>query len=456
VTLTLPLAIPWIAAAVLAFLDGRHRGVAVIAILSLGGCLAALGGLAVAVARDGAVFLVPGGWARGVGITFRADLLGITFAIVSVGVVLAAFLFEVSRGIRTRSFPAIVVFLTAGLVGLFLTGDAFNFYVFFELSMIASFVLAGYGETPRRLRSAMMFTIVNLMGSVLLLIAITSLYHTRGTLDIVQIAVRGNEVTSGVLVTAALLFVSLALKLGLFPFHFWVPPVYRDSTPAVAAMLSGAVANIGSYGLLRLGADMMPLALETGRATLVVLGAASIAYGGLVAISRRQTSETLAYSSIGQAGYILLALSAGGVAGYAAAVIYAITNALNKTLLFLASSLRGRFVGSAFVVGALSVVGLPLSIGFFGKAALFRAAVVQDSVVLALSVIIGAVLSLLYMFRTYQREYWTTEARPGIAVPAATAVVLALALVTLALGAWPDPVLAIGERAATALIVSPF
>ena len=113
----------------------------------------------------------------------------------------------------------------------------------------------------------------------------------------------------------------------------------------MAAILSGALANIGSYGLLRFGAGILPRELALGSVAVMVLGAASIVYGALQAISRRDTSEVMAYSAIGQVGYILVALGIGGPVGYAAAVVYSVVNSLNKGVVFLAAGLRGPLVG---------------------------------------------------------------------------------------------------------------
>ena len=124
-------------AAALALLDGRKRWVGLLAAAGLGAALLSLVRLASVVLREGTVETTAGGWPEGVGITLRADALGVTFALVSVAVILAAMLYEIALGVRWRAFPALVLLVAAGLTGLFLTGDAFNFYVFFEISMIA-------------------------------------------------------------------------------------------------------------------------------------------------------------------------------------------------------------------------------------------------------------------------------------------------------------------------------
>ncbi len=158
--------------------------------------------------------------------------------------------------------------------------------------------------------------VVNLLGSVFFLMAIAALYHVTGTLEMQDIAARGALVVpNSRILIAALIFVAFSVKLGLFPFHFWLPAVYTGTRPAVAAILSGALANIGSYGLLRFGGDMLTGELQLGSAALLVLGTASIIYGALQAISRHAPSEVLAYSSIGQVGYIMIALAVGGTWG---------------------------------------------------------------------------------------------------------------------------------------------
>ena len=169
-------------------------------------------------------------------------------------------------------------------------------------------------------------------------------------------------------------FVAFSVKLGLFPFHFWLPTVYTGARPAVAAILSGGLANIGAYGLLRFGGELLPDELDLAAGALIVIGGASIVYGGMLAISRRSASEMLAYSAIGQVGYVLVAIGVGGPVGFAAAILYTVVNALNKTLLFLTAQMRGAIVGAAFAIGALSVAGVPPAAGFVGKLELFRAA----------------------------------------------------------------------------------
>lgn len=459
----LPVGIPWVLAAVLALLDGRRRWVGWLSVAGLAASLVSLFALVALVLREGPVETVAGGWPEGVGITLRADALGLTFALVSVGVILASLLYEVAGGVRSRTFPALVMFMAAGLSGLFLTGDAFNFYVFFEISMTAAYVLASYREKDYQVRAAFIFAIINLLGSVIFLIGIAALYHVTGSLDMTAIAERISDVEPNSVITiSAAIFVAFCLKLGLFPFHFWLPAVYVGSHAPVAAILSGALANIGGYGLLRFGGGILPQELALGSWAVLVLGTASIVYGAMQAISRHDTSEVLAYSAIGQAGYILVALAVGGPVGYAAAVLYAVVNSLNKAVLFLAAGLRGPLVGTAFAVGAFSVVGVPPAAGFLSKIAMFQASLAADglfaSVVLVALIFVGGALSFLYSFQIYQRRYLKppkkgAEAKPSD--PAGRVLVLALAALVVLVGVFPEPLLALCEAAADVLVGNP-
>jgi multicomponent Na+:H+ antiporter subunit D len=170
----------------------------------------------------------------------------------------------------------------------------------------------------------------------------------------------------------------------------------------------------------------------------------------------------LAYSAIGQVGYVLVAVGVGGSVGFAAAVLYSVVNALNKALLFLTTAVRGPLVAGAFAVGALSVAGVPPAVGFVGKLAVFRTAIDARSPALVALLVLGSALSLLYLFLIYQREFWAEDDDEVSAdgddargehtrsVPL-RAITIALALVLLVGGAWPEPLAALSTAAADSL-----
>jgi multicomponent Na+:H+ antiporter subunit D len=448
----LSLLIPWTVGTVVVVLDGRRRLVGWLAIAALAAHLGALVALAVDVVPGGAVRFVTGGWPADVGIILRADSLGVAYALVSAVMLLAATVQAVLEGVQARTFPGLVVLLATGLTGLFLTGDVFNFYVFFEIAMTAAYVLTTYGGGRRELGAALVFAAVNLLGSSVFLLAISGLYRVTGTLAMDTITTRMADVEPNAAILIAVgFFIAFGVKLGLFPFHFWLPTVYTGARPAVAAILSGALANIGTYGLLRFGAGLLPNELGLSATTLILIGCASIVYGGVLAVSRRDATETLAYSSIGQVGYVLVALGVGGPVGLAAAVLYGLVNSLNKTMLFLAVGLRGALISAVFVLGALSVAGMPPAVGFLGKLALVHTAIVFRSPALVAVLVAGSALSFIYMFQMYQHEFWQSP-RAGPPSPWPLQLLPAiLAAVVLAAGVWPEPLLALSRDAAAAL-----
>ena len=444
------LVVPWAAGIVLVILDGRRRAIGSIAVACLAVNLAALVVLAVDVIGEGPRSVTTGNWPVGVGITLRVDALGVLFAALSSLALLAATAHELAEGVRERGFPGLVLLLATGLTGVFITGDLFNFYVFFELSMTAAYVLATYGDGRRELSAALVFTAANLLGTFVFLLSVAGVYHVTGTLEMAQIAERmaGVDASTAILIAVGF-FVAFSVKLGLFPFHFWLPTVYTGAGPAVAAILSGGLANIGTYGLLRFGAGMLPRELELAAVPLSVIGAASIVYGGILAVSRRTAGEMLAYSAIGQVGYILVAIGVGGPVAFAAAILYTVVNALNKTLLFLTLRMRGATVAAAFVVGALSVAGVPPAAGFVGKLELFHATA-GDPVLIAL-IFLGGALSFVYVFQVYQYEFWRNAPSGPCSGWPQQAIIAVLALVTLSAGLWPEPLLALSRDAAAVL-----
>jgi multicomponent Na+:H+ antiporter subunit D len=448
--LVVALVVPWAAGIVLALLDGRRRVVGWVAVAVLAGNLAALGVLAVSVLDDGPVIVTTGDWPVGVGITLRADALGVVFALLSSLVLLAATVHEVIEGVRERVFPGLVVLLAAGLTGVFVTGDLFNFYVFFELAMTAGYILATYGGTRRELGAALVFMAVNLLGTFIFLLSLAGVYHVTGTLEMREAADRMADVDPNAAILIAVgFFAAFSVKLGLFPFHFWLPTVYTGARPAVAAILSGGLANIGVYGLLRFGGELLPRELELASVALLVIGSASILYGGILAIARRSANEMLAYSAIGQVGYVLVALGVGGTIGFTAAVLYTAVNALNKSVLFLSAQMRGAIVGAVFALGALSVVGVPPAAGFVGKLELFRAT--AGSPALLAMLFLGSALSFVYAFQIYQHDFWRGPRRGPTSAASEQAVIVVLALLVLAAGLWPEPLLALSHDAAEAL-----
>jgi multicomponent Na+:H+ antiporter subunit D len=453
-SILLPLALCWLSAIAFCLLDGTRRSVGLLALFVL---LATLGVdvlLALDAASGQVLEDVTGRWSAGVGIRLHVDALSALFALCATLVLVAVLTHELVAGVKARVFPSLILFLAAGLHGLFFTGDAFNFYVFFELSMVSAFALAAYGHDPAALRATWVFVMANLVGSVLLLVSITSLYDLTGTLDLVHMAERADLLEgTQLLVPGALLFAALALKLGLFPFHAWLPPVYRDTRPAVAAAFAGALSLVGSYGLLRLGLGVFRTELVAAGPLLTGLGAASVLYGTLLGLHRYRPAEAVAYAAIAHAGYLMIAVGIGGPTGVIAALWLTVAGALDKSALFLSLETPGSAGRFAHIVAAMSSVGIPLTAGFLGKLYLVRAVALDEQWVALVAVIAAGAMSIPLLFRAY--DLLSGPSRDALPHRWRAAISVGLAAVLLFIGVVPAPLTSLMHAAAAALGAPP-
>ncbi|MFC6726271.1 complex I subunit 5 family protein, partial [Halobium palmae] len=275
------------------------------------------------------------GWPAPFGIVLVADplaafMLGMA-ALVSLCGLVYSTLYVTSYG-QKLSFHPLYHFMLAGVSGSFLTGDVFNLFVWFEVMLMSSYILVLFYSGPEHTRAALNYVVVNLLGSAVMLLAIGGLYSTTGTLNMADMARRlANPAEFGVAVApvlglAAVLLSVFALKAGLVPFQFWVPAAYRAAPAPVTAVLAGVVKKVGVYAVVRLyftvfaagtlpGIDLPGFA--DGEASflaffgpiLFAMAAASILFGGFGALGRDDVDGMLAFSSIGQVGFIVLPLA---------------------------------------------------------------------------------------------------------------------------------------------------
>ncbi|WP_435335455.1 complex I subunit 5 family protein [Haloarchaeobius sp. TZWWS8] len=454
-------------------------------------------------------------WSAPFGISLIADDLSVFMLALSAVVSLAAVVFSVlyvdETGQRLAYHP-LFHFMLVGVTGSFLTGDIFNLFVWFEVMLMSSYVLVVFYSGPEQTRAALLYVTLNLVGSALMLLAIGGLYATAGTLNMADLARRladpaafGIESIAPVLGLSAILFVVFALKAGIVPFQWWVPAAYRAAPAPVAAVLAGVVKKVGVYAIVRLyftvfaNASTADLSLSfPGMAgdsmlaffgpVLFVMGGASILVGGLAAVNRDTIDDLLAYSSIGQVGFIVLPLAfaclgvVGGygapepfgslaVLGITAALVYSLNHALAKGALFLVVGAvddavgttefdrlgglveRLPFLSAAFFLAGLGLVGIPPLLGFFGKFLVFDAAVNAGSAAGVGLALVGAILTIAYFTRAWNRGFWGT---PTEAVDVASrptglvAIVLVLAVSVVVVGVAFDPVVSAAIDAAQA------
>jgi multicomponent Na+:H+ antiporter subunit D len=460
--------------AILALLTRRsHRLQQAISLLGSLGYVAAVALLfrAVRVDADGYVVYQVSDWGAPFGITLVADALSVLLLALSAAVSLFATVYSI-RYMETDeqrlSYHALYHLMIVGVTGALLTGDLFNLFVWFEVMLMSSYVLVVFYSGPEQTRAALQYAVLNLLGSAVMLLAIGGLYATLGTLNMADMARRladpaafGVE-PAPVLGLSAVLLVVFLLKAGVVPFQFWVPDAYRAAPAPVTAVLAGVVKKVGVYATIRLyftvfAAAPLTVSLpglsgspELGflaffGPVLFITATASVIFGGLGAIAQPDIDGLLAYSSIAQIGFIMLPLAVAATVpavrtlGLAAALVYSINHGLAKPLLFFAAGAVRDATGTTrfddlgglteftpvlsglFLVGALSLVGIPPLTGFFAKLLVFDTAVRAGAPLALAAALAGAILTIAYVTRAWNRAFWGD---PGQRVRAAAVAIV--------------------------------
>ena len=328
----------------------------------------------------------------------------------------------------------------AALMALSYTNDLFTGYVFLEILTLSSCGILVIRRAGRTTLAAVRYMVLNLLGSGLFLLGVSLFYGITGHLlmEYIREGVTNLDMTGEyaipLTVTIGLVSSGLAIKAGLFPFHTWMPDTYGTATPTSSAVLSGIVSKGYIFLLIKIMYRVVGTNIEemtAARHILYVFGICGIIMGSVWAMKSKYLNRMIAYSSAAQIGYIFVGIGLGGEAGFVAAVFQVLAHAFTKPLLFLSgarlseasgdsqafSDLQGaahrnRAAGAAFVIGALSMVGVPSLAGFSVKLFFARAAVehspLVDTVTLA-ALAISTLLNALYFIRTAIRIYTPSE-----------------------------------------------
>jgi multicomponent Na+:H+ antiporter subunit D len=376
-----------------------------------------------------------GGWAPPIGIEYRIDVLN---ALVLVVVTLVASL-ALPMGARATSedvdgrghlFCAAFLLCMTGLLGITITGDLFNVFVFLEISSLASYILVSLGNHRRALTAAFSYLVLGTIGGTFVLIGIGLVYQVTGTLNIGDLAARLTPLHAHrtVHVAFAFLTVGTAIKLAVFPLHQWLPNAYASAPSAVSAFLAGTGTKVIYYLLVRIVFSLFGAAFVFGRvhlgALLLPLSLFAMFAGSAAAIYQKSVKRLLAYSSVAQVGYLTLALSLGTESGLTAGIIHLFNHALMKAGLFLAVGCFLVRTGSddikalagigrrmplstaAFVVGGLGLIGVPATGGFVSKWYLVTAALEKDAYWLAALILASSLLAVAYVWRVVEAAYF--------------------------------------------------
>ena len=436
----------------------------------------------------------PAPWGNGI----RAGILEASLAVLFTAVLLCSvcagwrYLKRDVDESRVHLYFAMLNLLTAALMAMVWTNDIFTGYVFLEILTLTSCGILIVREIGRTTLAAIRYMILNLLGSGLFLLGVVLLYDVTGQLLMVpmrqEIAVLAENPQAMTVLTMAvgILTVGLAIKSGLFPFHYWMPDTYGWATPASAAVLSSLVSKSYIFLLVKIYWRAIGISLVQQmpiRRLLLFLGICGIVLGSVSALRAGNINRMVAFSSAAQIGYIYAGIGIGGAAGYTAALFHILAHAVTKSQLFLStprlaetsgdsllfraltgSALRHRSAGLFFTFGALSMIGVPALAGFASKL-LFAAAAVQSGsertmMTVMASLALSSLLNALYFMRTVIRIWGrpgqesTGQASPWqvhsgqagsaeeVREPAAAYLLPMLALtgLNIALGLWSAPV----------------
>ena len=436
-----------------------------------------------------------GGWVAPWGIEYRIDTLSVFVLLIVSGigaVVLSYAPLSISREIHRDQhylFCAVYLLCMTGLLGITITGDLFNLFVFLEISALSSYALISLGakQSRKALTAAFQYLVMGTIGATFILIGIGLMYQMTGTLNMADMAVRLDP-DSGprtVLVAFAFLTVGISLKMALFPLHAWLPGAYAFAPSVVTAFLAATATKVSVYILLRFiftifkpafAFELLPL--DTG---LMVLSLVGIFVASTVAIFQTNIKRMLAFSSVAQIGYMVLGISfatglkdPGALAGLTACIVHVFNHALIKGGLFLAMGCISLRLGSvdiddmrgigrrmpvtmcAWVLGGLGLVGVPITAGFISKWYLISAALEKGWWPVAVLVLVSSLLAFVYVWRVVEVAYFqspperhsgVTEAPLAMLIP--TCVLIGASLF---FGLWTSFSAGVARQAAEVLL----
>jgi len=392
------------------------------------------------VLHEGVLTYQLGGWAAPWGIEYRVDALSafVIFFVSGVGALTMAYAprslsREVPHDLHYLFCAAYLLCLT-GLLGIAITGDLFNVFVFLEISSLSSYALIALGRKRQALTSSLQYLVLGTIGATFILIGIGLMYSATGTLNMADMAERllASGITRTVLVAFAFFTVGVCIKMALFPLHIWLPNAYTYAPSVVTIFLAATATKVSVYILLRFvftvyGRDFAFVQLPLDY-LLMPLALTGIFVASIVAVFQRNLKRMLAYSSVAQIGYMVLGISFASATGLTAGIVHLFNHALIKGGMFMAvgcivwkcgksdlDDLRGAgktmpWTMLAWVIGGLGLIGVPLTAGFISKWFLIGAAMERGWWPVAAAVLLSSLVAVIYVWRVVEVAYF--EAPP--------------------------------------------
>ncbi len=362
--------------------------------------------------------------------------------------------------------------LVTGAVGIVLTGDIFNFFVFLEITSISAYALTAFYRDRNGAEAAFKYLLIGGFSSTFLLLAIMLLYTQVGTLNMAEIALRMHDVPTNMKITILILFlVGLGIEAEMFPLNGWAPDAYSQAPSPVGVTFAALVVKAGVYGLIRIIFTIFDV--HGAYEYLIVMGAVTLVIAEFSALRQSSLKRMLAYSSIGQMGFVLIAFGIGTQEAVFGAIFLMFNHAIIKGLLFMSGSylvfntpnkeiqylsgygMKMPLISLFFSLGALAIVGLPPFAGFWSKLYILIAAA-DNNLIGLIALILGvSIVEIVYYFRVMGRLYFGKPAEGSIMQKPTIGGVVAmsiLAVTILVVGFYPDIISSYIQSAAATLL----
>jgi NADH-quinone oxidoreductase subunit M len=320
---------------------------------------------------------------------------------------------------RLRDFLIAILIMESFMIGVFCSLDLIIFYLFFEAGLIPMFLIIGIWGGSRRVYSAFKFFLYTLLGSVLMLVAIISIYWITGTTDVIQLYELGIDAKYQNLLWLAF-FSSFAVKTPMWPVHTWLPDAHVEAPTAGSVLLAAILLKMAGYGFIRFSLGLFPIASDIYTPLIYTLSVIAIIFTSLIALMQEDMKKLIAYSSVAHMGFVTLGIFTIQQQGIEGSIIQMISHGLVSAALFLCvgviyDRMHSRLISSyggivavipkysvLFMLFTLASIGLPGTSGFIGEFLILMGAF-KDSFLVAVIASLGVILGAAYMLWLYKR-----------------------------------------------------